>query len=272
MLKLCRYMRNHADEAISLDGLALLVGLSPSHLQRVFTQTIGVSPKVYADACRMQLLKGLLRKDSSASIAIVEAGFGSPSRIYEKIDQGLGMTPNDYRNRGKNLDISYAFTESLLGPLLMAATDRGICFVQFGESQSALVDQLKSEFPDANVSPMNSAQSADFEGWMSHLNAHLSGKQSSVSELPIEVFGTAFQAKVWRYLQTIPSGEIRSYTQIAEGIGSPKSVRAVANACGTNRIAVLIPCHRVLRGSGELSGYRWGVDRKRALLDAEASA
>lgn len=153
----------------------------------------------------------------------------------------------------------------------MAATDRGVCFVQFGNSEQELVKELEKEFPRSEISPISKSELPELDKWIEALQSHLSGDIQTFKNLPLDVAGTAFQAKVWKYLQTIPSGEIRSYSQVAEGIGSPKAVRAVASACASNRIAVLIPCHRVLRGTGELSGYRWGVERKRSLLEVEKS-
>jgi len=266
MRKLCRYIREHAAESLTLERLSEVAGLSPTHLQRVFTESIGVSPKVYAEACRLQTLRGLLRRRPVGE-AIEEAGFGSASRVYEKVDGRLGMTPDQYRKGGRGLAISYAWTNSALGPVMMAATDRGVCFVQFGESSSQLLARLTAEYPRAEIAAAEA--SSELEGWLTALSAHLAGDIRTFQELPLDVAGTAFQMKVWRYLQTIPSGEVQSYAEVAEGIGAPTAVRAAASACARNSIAVLIPCHRVLRGTGALGGYRWGLDRKRALLDAE---
>jgi AraC family transcriptional regulator of adaptative response/methylated-DNA-[protein]-cysteine methyltransferase len=181
------------------------------------------------------------------------------------------MTPSEYRSGGKGLTISYASGQTPLGLLMIGATDRGICFLQFGESNDALVAELGRQFPAASVQPMPASHRDEFEGWMAALNRHLRGLEPRL-DLPLDVRGTAFQLIVWRYLQKVPYGEVRSYSEVAEAIGKPSAARAVARACASNSIALLIPCHRVVRGTGELGGYRWGVQRKRVLLDTERAA
>jgi AraC family transcriptional regulator of adaptative response/methylated-DNA-[protein]-cysteine methyltransferase len=189
--------------------------------------------------------------------AIVDAGYGSPSRVYEKVATHLGMTPGEYRARGQGTRISYAVDQSALGWLLMAATDRGLCFVQFGDSADALIEQLQAEYPKADISAMSDQARPQFEAWMAALAEQLRGAKVAAG-LPLDLRGTAFQMKVWDYLMRIPSGEVRSYSEVAEAIGHPKAVRAVASACAANRVGVLVPCHRVIRGDGGMGGYRWG--------------
>lgn len=266
--ELCHYMETHYDEALPLRVLANMAGLSPGHFQRQFKAAVGVSPKQYLEACRLGKLKAELRAGSNVTQAVYEAGFGSASRVYEKIDTRLGMTPRQYRNGGKGLSISYASAPSSLGPLMMGATDRGLCFIQFGKPVPKLLDALRQEFPRATLSAIPPASTEQFEHWMHALESHLQGTAPQLA-LPLDIQGTAFQLKVWHYLQGIPYGEVRSYTEVAQGIGQPKAARAVASACAANTLAIAIPCHRVIRGNGELGGYRWGVDVKRMLLAQE---
>jgi AraC family transcriptional regulator of adaptative response/methylated-DNA-[protein]-cysteine methyltransferase len=268
MRELCRFIEGHTDERLTLAALARRAGLSSSHFQRSFKALVGVSPKAYADACRVAHFKRELRAGKSVTDATYEAGFGSSSRIYERVDTRLGMTPRQYRERGRGVEISYAVTTTALGPMMLAATDRGLCFIQFGSSATALAAELRREYPNASITPMAEQQRATFEQWMRALSAHLSGGRVETG-LPLDIRGTAFQTRVWRYLQRIPYGEVQSYAEVAAGIGAPKAARAVANACARNRLAIAIPCHRVIRGTGELGGYRWGLERKRALIDME---
>lgn len=263
-----RYIEAHADEQFSLRTLAGRAHLSPFHFQRRFKALVGVTPKQYVDACRMNWLKKHLRAGAPVTGAIYDAGFGSASRVYERVDTRLGMTPRQYREGGKGVAISYAVARTPLGLTMMAATDRGLCAVLFGETERALLAELQREYPGATITPMDAGARAPFAQWMAALAAHLEGTQPRFG-LPLDVRGTAFQMKVWSFLERIPYGEVRSYAEVAEGIGAPKAVRAVASACAANRLAVAIPCHRVIRGDGGLGGYRWGLARKRALIDAE---
>jgi AraC family transcriptional regulator of adaptative response/methylated-DNA-[protein]-cysteine methyltransferase len=217
------------------------------------------------------VLKTQLRREPNVTAAIYQAGYGSSSRVYEHVDTRLGMTPNAYRSGGAGLAISYGFAQTPLGLLLIAATDRGLCALQFGDSREALAAALRLEYPAAAIAAMPPAHAAEFASWVARLNEHL--RDSSVElDLPLDVRGTAFQLKVWQCLQSIPYGEVRSYTEVAAAIGQPNGARAVARACAANHVALLIPCHRVIRGSGELGGYRWGLERKRVLLDRERAA
>lgn len=267
LLDLCRHIDAHPDEVHSLAALGERVGLSTFQVHRLFKRMLGLTPKQYADAARLRTVKHGLRAAPSVTEAIYDAGYGSGSRLYERVDTRLGMTPQQYRRGGAGVAISFAFGRTPLGLTLIGATDRGVCFLQFGDSQDALLVELTKEYPNATLAPMP-APSPQFDTWMAALAAHLEGRRPGPA-LPLDVHGTAFQLKVWDFLQRIPRGEVMSYAEVAQAIGMPKATRAVANACAHNRIGVLIPCHRVIRGNGELGGYRWGLPRKRALLDAE---
>ena len=268
MRALCRYIETHSDEPLSLEQLGAQAHLSPFHLQRSFKAVLGVSPKQYADACRLYALKRGLRSEPSVTRAIHDAGYGSASRVYGRIATRLGMTPKQYRAGGAGIALSYASAKTPLGLLLIGATDRGLCFVQFGDSESELIGRLRLEFPGATLSAMAPQARGAFAQWMRALTAHLSGAPLAL-DLPTDLRGTAFQLKVWEYLLKIPSGELRSYSEVAQAIGHPKAVRAVASACAANRVALVVPCHRVIRGDGGLGGYRWGLERKRTLIDQE---
>lgn len=265
---LCRHIERHADETLSLEALARRAHLSPFHLQRRFKAVTGVTPRQYQEACRLRRLKQGLREGAEVSRAIYDAGFGSASRVYERVGTRLGMTPKQYRAGGQGIAISWAMSRTPLGLLMMGATDRGLCFVQFGEDEAELLGRLRQEYPGAQLQAMPDARRAEFERWMQALGRHLDGSQRAL-QLPLDVRGTAFQMKVWAYLQQIPYGELRSYSEVARAIGEPRAVRAVASACGANQVALLIPCHRVIRGDGGMGGYKWGLERKRALIDRE---
>ncbi|WP_027859227.1 bifunctional DNA-binding transcriptional regulator/O6-methylguanine-DNA methyltransferase Ada [Marinobacterium jannaschii] len=268
LVKVARYIEQHADERLTLTDLAGQALLSPSRLQRVFKQAFGVSPKAYQDAIRMQHFKQSLKAGDDVTDAIYASGFGSLSRVYGEPGRNIGMTPKVYRAGGAGETISYACRNTALGLMVMAATDKGVCFVQFGDDEEVLVSQLAQEFPNAGLSPSDAQQSPELDAWMAALDQHIS-QGAPRPELPLDIRGTAFQVRVWQFLLSVREGEVLSYSELAEGIDKPKAVRAVASACGKNRIGVLIPCHRVLRSDGSLGGYRWGLERKRALLDAE---
>jgi AraC family transcriptional regulator, regulatory protein of adaptative response / methylated-DNA-[protein]-cysteine methyltransferase len=269
MLALCRYIDENAGESLTLDQLSQQARLSPAYLQRTFKAIVGVSPKQYLDQRRLQGFKQTLRSgDQDVTGAIFDAGFGSLSRLYERVGTQLGMTPMEYRAGGRGVAISYATSNTALGLLLLGATDRGLCFLQFGDTAEPLFAALRKEYPNAALQPMPHPPPDTFQQWMAALNRHLEGHQPDL-RLPLHVRATAFQLKVWRYLQSIPSGSVESYQEVAVGIGQPKAARAVARACASNVVALAIPCHRVIRGTGELGGYRWGLERKRVLLDGE---
>ncbi len=263
---ICEFIRAHCDEQLTLAMLAGRAGVSVFHFQRSFKAATGVTPKQFVESCRLARLKTKLRA-GRVTEAVYEAGFGSASRVYERTAR-LGMTPADYGAGGKGATISYASTRSPLGRMMLGATDRGLCFVQFAETDEELLGMLRREYPKAQLRAMSSGQRGLFRAWIEALDAHLRGGEAKLA-LPLDVRATAFQMRVWDYLRQIPRGSTRSYAEVAEGIGQPTAARAVARACATNRVAVLIPCHRVLRGTGDLSGYKWGLERKRALLQIE---
>ena len=275
-----------ADEPWPLAALAAGAGLSPSAFQRRFVALVGLSPKALQDAARLGRLKSALKAGSRVTDAILEAGFGSTSRVYGNVQRDLGMTLSAYRSGAPGETIHWALRETRLGLLAMAATARGVCFAQFGDDVDVLEAGMVREFPNAarvasgaQASTHGVAESpasghsaaAELDAWIDALDAHLSRSAPS-PRLPLDLRGTVFQMRVWRFLQGIPLGTTRSYAEVAAGIGAPNATRAVGTACGANRVAVLVPCHRVLRGDGALGGYRWGLERKRALLDAEAAA
>ncbi|HEV8237789.1 MAG TPA: bifunctional DNA-binding transcriptional regulator/O6-methylguanine-DNA methyltransferase Ada [Thermoanaerobaculia bacterium] len=271
--ELCDHIRREADGGapLTLAALAARVHLSPTHLQRAFRAAVGVSPRRYAELCRLERLKGELRQGESVTGAIYAAGFGSSSRVYERADSRLGMTPSEYKTGGRGVAITYAAADTSVGKLLLAATDRGLCFVQLGGSERELVARLRREYPAAEPRTMDASSSPAFAAWMEALRRHVEEGRPH-GDLPVDVRASAFQQRVWTFLQSIPWGETRSYAQVAAGIGAPRASRAVARACATNPVAVAIPCHRVIRGDGGLSGYRWGTERKRRLLDRERAA
>lgn len=270
MKAMADFIDAHVDEPLPLTRLADQAGMSPFHFQRTFKAVIGVSAKEYQAAARLRAFKSRLRGGESVLDATFDAGYGSTSRIYEQVNGGLGMTPSAYRAGGAGETIGYAVRETALGPLMMAGTDRGVCFVQFGDDAVTLLAQLQSEFPKATLIAANSAASGELDAWMAALADHLAGFAPR-PDLPLDLRGSAFQIKVWRFLMSVQPGDVLSYAELAAGIGAPKAVRAAASACAANRVAVLVPCHRVLRSDGSLGGYRWGVERKRTLLDAERS-
>jgi AraC family transcriptional regulator, regulatory protein of adaptative response / methylated-DNA-[protein]-cysteine methyltransferase len=265
---LCEYIEENVERTLTLAELAGRAQLSASYLQRLFKSVVGVSPKQYADACRMRKLKSELRVSKDVAQAVYGAGFGSSSRVYERADAQLGMTPGEYRRGAPGVVITYAPIESAFGLLLLGATDRGICFLQFGETREGLLAELQGEYPAASLEPMRHPPAPEFDRWVKAINGHLEGKEPRL-KLPLDVRATAFQRRVWTYLQSIPRGQVQSYGKVAAGIGQPGAARAVGRACATNRVAVIIPCHRVIRGGGELGEYRWGLKRKQALLEAE---
>ena len=260
-----RYLDAHVDERITLRELGRVAGLSPFHLQRTFQRLVGVTPKAYASARRTERFKRSLKRSNDVTSAIYEAGFGSSSRAYESADERLGMTPSAYRRGGDGMRIRFAVVDSPLGRLLVATTERGVCSVALGDDDARLVEALRREYPRAEVT-----RATDGLGEVaSKVVEHLQGRSPSL-QLPIDVTATAFQWRVWKALRDIPYGSTRSYAAIAAEIGRPRAVRAVARACASNRVALLIPCHRAVRTDGALGGYRWGSDRKAALLEREA--
>lgn len=264
----CRFIEDNISERLTLAALASRVEMSPFHLQRAFKAVVGVSPRQYVEALRLKKLKTSLRTCKDVTEAVYHAGFESSSRVYERADTRLGMTPSQYRSGGKGVAMTYATVETAFGAMMVAATDRGLSFVQFGNSELELLGMLRAEYPLAQHRPMAQPCHPDFSKWILALQEHLEGNQPRLS-LPLDIRATAFQMKVWSYLQSIPYGAVQSYAEVAAGIGQPRAVRAVARACASNKVAVLVPCHRVIRGTGELGGYKWGLPRKRAIIDCE---
>lgn len=271
MQAIAEHIRAHAEEVLDLPTLATMAGLSPTHFQRAFKAVLGVSPRELQADARLRRFKAELRAGEDVLSATFGAGYGSTSRVYERIDGGLGMTPRAYRDGGRGETLTYAVRVTTLGPLMMAATARGVAFVEFGVDEVALLAALRSEFPNAELHAAAPDAEDPLAAWMTALDAHLSRGAPS-PDLPLDLRGTAFQIKVWRFLLSVKPGEVISYTELAAGVGAPRAVRAAASACAANRIGVLIPCHRALRAGGGLGGYRWGLERKRALLDAERKA
>lgn len=263
--KVCRYIER-AEHMPSLDELAELAGLSAYHFHRVFKQATGLTPKAYATAHRTKLLRQELVKNGTVTDAIYYAGYNTNSRFYENSAQTLGMTPSKYRKRGLGITIRFAVAECSLGALLVAASEQGICAISLGSDPERLVHELQDRFSKASLIGADK----DFEVLIAKVVGFIEAPQLGL-DLPLDIRGTAFQQRVWQALRQIPVGKTVSYTELANIIGNPKAVRAVASACAANTLAVAIPCHRVVRTDGDLSGYRWGVERKHALLQREKS-
>lgn len=261
----CRYIEQHVAEPLSLGDLSMQVHLSPYHLQRVFKRIMGITPRQYAEACRLGQLKAQLKEGTPVTEALYEVGYSSSSRLYERAASQLGMTPTTYRRGGLGVHINYTIVDSPLGRLLVAATEKGICFISLGDDDAMLESALFYEYPAAEIQQDGST----FNEWVTALVNHLKGQQPHLN-LPLDVQATAFQWRVWQELQAIPYGSTRSYSQVAEAIGQPNAVRAVARACATNPVAIAVPCHRVVREDGKLAGYRWGLERKKRLLEQES--
>jgi AraC family transcriptional regulator of adaptative response/methylated-DNA-[protein]-cysteine methyltransferase len=260
----CRSIDANLETTISLATLAGRAGISPFYFQRMFKRVLGISPRQYQQARRANKFKSALQAEGRITDAIYEAGYSSSSRAYENIPAHLGMTPSAFRRNGAGAEIRYTVFSSDLGQTLIAATARGLCAVRFGDSDPALVRELRREFSAAELLRDDDGLRPQAE----QVRALLHGRMNT-AEIPLDVQGTAFQQLVWRALREIPRGETRSYSQIAQAVGHPKAVRAVAGACAANPVAVVVPCHRVVQKNGKLSGYRWGAKRKAALLENE---
>jgi len=259
----CRIIET-SDSLPALDALAEAVGLSRHHFHRIFKNVVGVTPRQYAAAHRTGRVRSELRARPSITDAIYSAGFNSSSRFYERSADTLGMTPGEYRSGGKGVPIRYAIAACPLGLVLVAGTARGVCSVCFGNGRTTLERQLRQDFPEASIEKADRA----FDAWVGEIVGHLKHPAGRL-DLPLDIRGTAFQQRVWQALREIPAGRTASYAEVAARIGQPSAVRAVGRACATNPVAVIVPCHRVVRTNGELSGYRWGVERKRQLLKRE---
>ncbi|MGI5917593.1 MAG: bifunctional DNA-binding transcriptional regulator/O6-methylguanine-DNA methyltransferase Ada [Anaerolineae bacterium] len=260
----CRYIEEHLDEPLTLAVLSRRFGVNAHHLQRTFTRLLGVSPREYAEACRMERIRNGLRRGQEIADTVYEAGYDSGSRLYLKAAGQLGMTPATYRKRGRGMDVLYTVVDSPLGQLLVAATEKGVCAVRLGVDEAALEEGFLNDFNAARIERDDVA----LAGWVGEILAHLEGREPHL-RLPLDIRATAFQRQVWQALQEIPYGSTRTYAEIAAAIGRPNAVRAVGGACGANPVALLIPCHRVIQSGGGLGGYRWGVEIKRALLARE---
>ena len=262
--RVCRLIEEHAGENPGLAFLSEQVQISKYHLQRLFKKLMGISPHRYSEACRTARFKTGIRDGQSVTGALYDAGYGSSSRLYEKAAAHLGMTPATYKKGGKGMSISYTIVRSPLGWLLIASTDRGICAVMLGDTKKQLTGHVHREFPLASIERDDGYLQAQAQA----LLASLAG-EAPHAQLPLDVQGTAFQMRVWDELRRIPRGRTVSYSELARRIGNPKATRAVASACAANPAAIITPCHRVVRQDGGLGGYRWGIDRKRSILDGE---
>ena len=265
IIRACRLIEE-AEEPPTLEELAGAVGLSSYYFHRLFKKVLGVTPKGFAAAQRVRRLQEGLLQGRAVTEAIYDAGFASSSRCYEGVGEMLGMTPSKYKKGAAGLKIRFAVAKSYLGWVLVAATERGICVIEFGDTPEKLRERLFARFPKAILLD----DDRDFAAWVAQVVTFIEAPSRGL-DLPLDIHGTAFQQRVWRALQAIPSGSTATYAEVARRIGSPTAVRAVAGACASNPIAVAIPCHRVVRGDGKLGGYRWGAERKRALTAREAA-
>jgi len=268
LIEVARYIEGHLEDKVTLSQLGNIAGISPSRIQRTFKAFFGVSPKHYQDALRMRQFKHSLKEEGSVTDAIYAAGFGSISRVYGETTRHIGMTPKTYRAGGEGETIHYACRMTTLGYMIMAATDKGVCTVQFDDDKEFLITQLAKEFPKSKLLLSQAQDSPKLNNWMIALDNHIT-QGAPKPEVPLDIRGTEFQLKVWRFLLSIKEGDVITYGEVAAKIDYPKAVRAVGTACGKNLISVLIPCHRVLRSDGALGGYRWGLARKQSLLDRE---
>ena len=265
--EVCRYIERHSDEPLTIAQLASLAAMSRFHFARSFRSVTGVTPREYVNGARTRALKQGLRGSGGVDAAIYDAGYGSSSRVYEHAARRLGMTPGQYRRGGAGVEISSVCVKTVLGFMAIGATDRGICFLQFGDSPEALQAQLAREYPKARIVD-TSTPPHPFDAWVAAIDGYLKGEEPHL-DLPLDIRATAFQLRVWKYLQGIPYGDLQSYGEVAAALGRPGAARAVAQACGKNNVALAIPCHRIIRGDGDLGGYRWGLHRKRVLIDLE---
>lgn len=263
VIKVCYLIERSKGDSVSLETLGDKINVSPTHLQKVFKEIVGVSPKQYADEIKMQKFKTHV-KSSDVTNAMYEAGFGSSRGLYEKAAERLGMTPATYKKGGQGMRINFTIIDSKLGRLLIGATEKGICSVTFGDDDKLLADNLFKEYPNAEFNLADDK----FKNYARTILSHLNGEQKTL-DLPLDLRATAFQMRVWAALRQIPYGETRSYSDVAKEIGNQRAVRAVARACATNPVALVTPCHRVIGSNGSLSGYRWGIERKKKLLETE---
>ncbi|HYX54133.1 MAG TPA: bifunctional DNA-binding transcriptional regulator/O6-methylguanine-DNA methyltransferase Ada [Candidatus Limnocylindrales bacterium] len=262
----CRFIDRHLEDTLHLPAMAAHVGLSPFHFQRLFKRTLGISPRQYQQGQRARKYKQALQTEPRITDAVYEAGYSSTSRAYENGNSSLGMTPTSFRRGGEGVLINYTIIPSELGCILVATTARGVCAVRFGAKASELESELRQEFSAATLRRNDHALQPATEA----IRSLLSGSPS-LGRVPLDIQGTAFQQRVWQAIRQIPAGQTRSYSELAKQVGAPRAVRAVASACARNPVALVVPCHRVVQKSGKLAGYRWGLERKAALLRAESS-
>src|SRR6516225_310350 len=259
-------LAENTEESVGIGSLAAQLKTSGAKLRRAFHRSTGLSPREFSQALRLERLKKLLRDGANITEALYECGYGSSSRLYEKTNSQLGMTPASYRKGGAGMRVGYTLASTSLGNVLVAATERGVSAVYLGETERSLVESLREEYPRAEL-----FRSAGQEPWLQEIVRRVEGAPPSL-DLPLDIQATVFQRRVWQELQRIPRGTTRTYTQVARALGKPRSVRAVARACATNPVSIVVPCHRVIRTDGSLAGYRWGLQRKQKLLEREAAA
>ena len=269
--RICHIIDEHHEDGVTLEDLSTLTGTNSHHLQRTFKKIMGISPRQYADLRKLERFKAGVKDGASVTDAMYDAGYGSSRGLYEKSSAHLGMTPATYGRGGTGMRIVYTIADSPLGRLLVAATERGVCSVTLGDSDADLTRALFDEYPNASIDSKDTAIAPALNLWLQQVLDSLRGHAASI-DLPMDIQATAFQFRVWEELRRIPYGSTRSYQEIAKAIGRPSAVRAVARACASNRLALVIPCHRVIREDRELGGYRWGLERKRKLLEKEQSA
>ena len=261
--KAFRSIRDGEREITSIEDLCNELGVSPGHLQKTFKSVLGLSPKEVMDMIRIETFKENVR-EADVTTSLYDSGFGSSRSLYEKAGERLGMTPAVYKKGGKGMKINYTVVDSPLGKMLVARTEKGICAVSFGDNEASLAEELKVEFHSANIEDDDTTLKDAVGAILRSLDG-----EKTILTLPLDLQATAFQMRVWSELRKIPFGETRSYAEIADAVGNPKAVRAVARACATNPVALINPCHRVIGSNGKLSGYRWGIERKKQILDRE---
>src|SRR2546423_2117350 len=266
--RICHIIDEHDEEQVTLERLSSITEVNAQHLQRTFKQLMGITPRQYADSRKLDRFKAGVKKGSSVADAMYDAGYGSSRALYEQSSAHLGMTPATYGRGGRGMRIVFTIADCPLGRLLVAATERGVCAVTIGDSDADLARALFAEHPEASIDSKDMSISPSLNLWLRQVLDSLDGHTRRI-DLPMDVQATAFQWRVWEELQRIPFGSTRSYQEIAKAIGRPNAVRAVARACASNRLALIIPCHRVIRENKELGGYRWGLERKRQLLKQE---
>ena len=266
--RICHAIDEHDEEPLTLKTLSTQTAVSAHHLQRTFKEVMGITPRQYAESRRLRQFKANVKNGKSVTAAMYDAGYGSSRGLYEKSSAQLGMTPATYRRGGRGMRIIYTIADCPLGRVLVAATERGVCSVALGDEDSELTAALFAEYPNASIDSKDTLISPSLNLWLDSVLEHLKGKSPRI-ELPLDIQATAFQWRVWEELRRIPLGSTKSYQEVANAIGKPKAARAVAGACAGNHLALVIPCHRVIRGDKSLGGYRWGLDRKQQLLEKE---